>query len=426
MFSPAMASSRRAEFRGPAKRGGSGRVEPVVFIDHNKVQSDRLVAETLPLGDLELKFQSFGWHVARCNGNDIGSLLTVFEEFRTVVDRPKICICDTIKGCGVSFMEHPRSLRENDGLYRWHRAPNDSDYKAAVDELSQLIGRRAADLGVPSPERAIARPSPAEHWVTSTETLTAAYGARLTDLGGQNDKLVVLDADLAVDCGLTPFRAAFPDRFIENGIAEQDMVSVAGGLALHGFLPVVNSFGCFLASRAHEQIFTNTTERTKIIYVNYFAGLLPAAPGASHQSLRDIALFRTLPRCLVVQPSTPTETVALLNYLVEETDGTSMMRLQLGRFPQVEDFPGGASLAFGRGTVLREGIDAVLFCYGPIMAAQAAGAASRLEKEGFSLRVVVTPWLNSIDMPWLERQIDGVERIFVLEDHGPVGGRLPF
>lgn len=105
----------------------------------------------------------------------------------------------------------------------------------------------------------------------------------------------MLDADLADDCSLRPFERAFPDRFIENGIAEQDMVSTAGGFARHGFLPVVNSFGAFLCSRANEQVYLNMLERTRIIYVAHYAGLIPAAAGQSHQSLRDISLFGALP-----------------------------------------------------------------------------------------------------------------------------------
>ncbi len=92
---------------------------------------------------------------------------------------------------------------------------------------------------------------------------------------------------------------------------------MAGGLALHGLLPVVNSFGVFLASRANEQIYNNATENTKIIYVCHYAGLIPAGPGKSHQSLRDISLFGALPNCVVLEPCNAVETRQALEWCVE-------------------------------------------------------------------------------------------------------------
>ena len=89
----------------------------------------------------------------------------------------------------------------------------------------------------------------------------------------------MLDGDLMVDCGTLPFQREFPERFVECGIAEQDMVSQAGALALKGKLPIVHSFACFLSTRPNEQIYNNATERTKVIYHASLAGLLPAGPG---------------------------------------------------------------------------------------------------------------------------------------------------
>ena len=105
----------------------------------------------------------------------------------------------------------------------------------------------------------------------------------------------MLDADLASDCRVRAFELAYPERFVECGIAEQDMVSMAAGMARHGLLPVVNSFASFLASRANEQIYNQASEGTKVIYALHYAGLIPAGPGKSHQSLRDVSLLGALP-----------------------------------------------------------------------------------------------------------------------------------
>src|SRR5690606_1889415 len=99
------------------------------------------------------------------------------------------------------------------------------------------------------------------------------------------------DGDLVLDTGLIPFRERFRDRFLECGIAEQDMVSQAGGMAIQGLVPVVHSFACFLTPRAAEQIYNNATEHTKVLYTGSLAGLLPGMPGHSHQMVNDISLL---------------------------------------------------------------------------------------------------------------------------------------
>ena len=244
----------------------------------------------------------------------------------------------------------------------------------------------------------------------------------LVELGRRRKDIVVLDADLAADCGLRPFEEAFPERFIENGIAEQDMVSMAGGLALQGFLPIVNSFSVFLASRANEQIYTNATEKTKIIYVSHYAGLIPAGPGKSHQGLRDISLFGALPNCVTMEPCNAVETKIALDWCVEETEDNCMLRLAISPSPRTIILPEDYDFTFGRGCVLKDGKDAILFAYGPVMIHEALLASELLEKENFSLKVVNMPWLNRVDKDWFEDVAADCEAIFVLDNHAAVGG----
>ena len=135
-----------------------------------------------------------------------------------------------------------------------------------------------------------------KNWITNSLTES------LIKFSKKNKNIVVLDADLSDDLNLKKFAKIFPNRFIQNGIAEQDMVSMAGGIALQGMLPVVNSFASFLTARANEQIYNNATENTKIIYLNLYAGLLPAGAGKSHQSLRDISLLNSIPNFRIFHP----------------------------------------------------------------------------------------------------------------------------
>ena len=233
--------------------------------------------------------------------------------------------------------------------------------------------------------------TPAAGSQATDEYVAEAYGRALLELAEIHPGLVVLDGDLASDCRVRAFELAHPARFVENGIAEQDMVSMAGGLARQGLLPVVNSFASFLSSRANEQIYNNASERTKVIYALHYAGLIPAGPGKSHQSLRDISLLGSLPNCAVVQPGNAIETRALLGWAVEEATENVAVRLAIGPSPRRIELPPGWRLQPGRGTVLHEGDDAVLFAYGPVMLHEALTAAETLRAAGSRLRVVDLP-----------------------------------
>lgn len=395
------------------------------IVDMNRIQSDKPVEAIIDLGELERKFETFGWHTARCDGHDFAELERVFTEFRQVSDKPKVLIADTIKGKGVSFMEGPAALKAGNGLYPWHSgAPDDEAFETAYAEIAARINAQldAFGLGELATEVIDRRERNRVRLKDRADKVVTAYGKALLELGRERQDIVVMDADLSADCGLRPFENAFPDRFIESGIAEQDMVSTAGGLALNGCLPIVNSFGVFLASRSNEQIYNNATEKTKIIYVCHYAGLIPAGPGKSHQSLRDISLFGALPDCVILEPGNEVETRQALRWCVNEAQQSCMIRLVIGPSPGVIPVAEDGRFTFGRGTVLNEGDDAVLFSYGPVMLNEALTAAERLKSHGFSLKVINMPWLNRVDVDWLETVIGDTESVFVLDDHAGYGG----
>jgi transketolase len=407
-----------------------------VVVDRNELQSDKRTDEIVSLGDLEERFRAFGWHVQTCAGHDMHELREAFVSFRDVHDRPQALVARTIKGKGVSFMEHPLALEEGGGTYRWHAgAPDDESYTRAFVELVERLGRRLDALGL---EPVVLEPVdlPKERpggtlegepesgagtrAKVTDEYVVDVYGDELVRLGAEHGHLVVLDADLASDCRVRAFELAFPDRFLECGIAEQDMVSTAAGLARQGLLPVVNSFASFLASRANEQIYNQASEGAKVIYALHYAGLLPAGPGKSHQSLRDISLLGALPNVAIVQPAGSEEARALLCWAVEEAAENVAIRLAIGPSPRRIDVSG--ALVPGRGSVLREGADAILLAYGPVMLHEALVASELLEEDGIGLAVVDMPWLNRFDPVWLDQTVGQYERVFVLEDHAPVGG----
>jgi transketolase len=407
-----------------------------VVVDRNEVQSDKPTEEIVALGELETKLRAFGWQVETVDGHDHAALRAVFARFREGHDTPKALVARTVKGKGVSFMEHPAAIAEGGGTYRWHAgAPGDEPFALAVAELEARLAERCAALGLSPLALETAEPETAVRGLegepesgagsrgvaVSDEYVVEAYGDALLELAAQRDDLVVLDADLASDCRVRAFELAYPERFFQSGIAEQDMVSTAAGMARHGLLPVVNSFASFLASRANEQIYNQASERSKVLYALHYAGLIPAGPGKSHQSVRDISLLGALPNVTIVQPASWDETGALLRWAVNDAEESVAVRLAIGPSPRRLDLP--ANVSHGRGTVLCEGSDAVLLAYGPVMLHEALLAAERLAESGeLSLRVVAMPWLNRFDEEWLAAEVGAFEPVFVLEDHAPVGG----
>jgi transketolase len=396
-----------------------------VIVDFNKIQTDKPVKNVIDLGDLENKFTAFGWYVERCDGHNFAEMESVFARFKMIKDRPKVLIADTVKGKGISFMEGPESLKKGSGLYQWHSgAPDDNSFEQGYAELTERINAQLAKLKMKPLALEIieTREKGRIKLKDVAEKVVTAYGEALVEIAKTRKDIIVLDADLASDCGLRPFEYAFPERFIENGIAEQDMVSAAGGLALQGFLPIVNSFGVFLASRANEQIYANATERTKIIYVCHYAGVIPAGPGKSHQSLRDISLFNALPNCTSIEPCNAIETKAALEWCVNEAKENCMIRLAISPSPRTIALPADYKFSCGQGSILKDGKDAVLIGYGPVMLNEALKAAELLEAKGFSLKVIDMPWLNRTDAGWLEQAIGGCPAVYVLENHAPSGG----
>jgi transketolase len=405
-----------------------------IVVDRNALQSDKPTNEILSLADLEARLRAFGWHVATCDGHDVSALRAAFASFRDVTDRPQALVADTIKGQGVSFMEHPVALVEGGGIYRWHAgAPDDDAFARAFAEIEARVVERLAAQGlgpltlepVASPEERSASLEGEPESGAGTRAVTDcyvvdAYGDELVALGRRHEELVVLDADLASDCRIRAFELTFPERFVECGIAEQDMVSTAAGLARQGLLPVVNSFASFLASRANEQIYNQASEGTKVVYVLHYAGLIPAGPGKSHQSLRDISLLGALPNVSIVQPAGLEETRELLRWAVEDAVESVAIRLAIGPSPRHIEPDG--RLEPGRGRLLRDGDDAVLVSYGPVMLHEALTASELLASSGVGVAVVDLPWLNRFDSDWAIEVLGARDHVFVLEDHSPVGG----
>jgi transketolase len=388
--------------------------EIVAIVDHNKLQSDSAVSAVSDLGAIEEKFRAFGWEVRRIDGHDFAAMRAAFASFERVTDRPKVIVADTVKGKGVSFME---GLACGDQTYHFHAgAPTLDNYLAAVAELTTKIDAQLAHLGQP-PLALASAPLPARIAPARPETLVLAYGDELLTLARSRKNIVVLDADLLSDCGIEAFKTELPDRFIECGIAEQHMVSAAGGMALNGILPVVHSFACFLSTRANEHIYNNATERTKIIYTATLAGVVPGGPGHSHQSVRDISAIGAVPGLTAIEPCSEREARLAIRWAVDENDASTYLRFVNVPLDLPYSLPASYALQVGRGVTLREGSEVALVGYGPLLLSNAWRAAEELAAHGISAAVIDLPWLNRIDDDWVSTAFARFGAVVTLDNH---------
>ena len=246
-----------------------------------------------------------------------------------------------------------------------------------------------------------------------------AYGEALALLGKENEKLVVLDADLSGSTKTGTFKKAFPDRFFNFGIAEADMICAAAGFAFSGYVPFTSTFAVFGTGRAYEQI-RNTVAYTganvKLAFTH--AGLSVGEDGGSHQSLEDISLMRVLPGMTVFCPCDAAETFKAVK-AAAEIDGPVYIRLSR---PGTDDVTGDSTpFVPGKAVVLRDGSDAAIFATG-LMVTRALKAADILAAEGISAAVVDVHTIKPLDEECILSYNGKVRAIVTAEEHFITGG----
>ena len=246
-----------------------------------------------------------------------------------------------------------------------------------------------------------------------------AYGEALAALGRENDKIVVMDADLAGATKTVTFKKAFPDRFYDFGIAEADMICAAAGFAFSGYVPFASTFAIFGAGRAFEQIRNSVAypgANVKLAFTH--AGLAVGEDGGSHQSLEDIALMRELPGMTVFSPCDAAETHKTVRAAAEIT-GPVFIRLTR---PGTDDITDDATpFVPGKALVLRDGTDAAIFATG-LMVTRALAAADILAAVGISAAVVNFHTIKPIDEECILSYNGKVRAIVTAEDHFIAGG----
>jgi transketolase len=253
---------------------------------------------------------------------------------------------------------------------------------------------------------------------SSGDSLREAFGKELTRIAPEFPGLVVLDADVAGGTGVHHFRKAHPDKFIQFGIAEQNMVAAAGGLAATGLIPVVTGFACFL-ERAYEQA------RLSVAYSNRNVKIVASHPGldvgpdgGSAQAFEDMAAFRAIPGMTVISPADPLEQAQATRAILE-FDGPVYMRT--GRSAATRLFDDTHVFEIGKGQIIRHGTDVTLVACG-VEVARSLKAAELLAEDGIEARVVNMPTIKPIDTALLRRCAEETGCMVTAEDHNIYGG----
>lgn len=250
------------------------------------------------------------------------------------------------------------------------------------------------------------------------KAIRVAYGEALAVLGAKNDKIVVLDADLAHATMTATFANQFPDRFFNAGIAEANMVSMSAGLSTMGYIPFCSTFAVFGAGRAYEQV------RNSVAYPNFnvklcmtHAGITLGEDGGSHQAIEDLALMRVIPGMTVIVPCDANETHRAVNALAE-MKGPAYLRL--ARLPS-EVFEEEQPFEIGKANVLHEGTDVAVFACG-IMVKTALDCADELAKQGVSAAVINVHTLKPIDRDCVLKYARKCGKVVTVEEHSVIGG----
>ncbi len=253
---------------------------------------------------------------------------------------------------------------------------------------------------------------------SSGDSLREVFGKTLTELANEHPDVVVLDADVAGGTGVHHFRKAHPDRFVQCGIAEQNMMAMAGGMAATGLIPVVTTFAVFMLRSIEQARLSIAYPDMNVKIVASHPGLDVGPDGASAQCLEDIACYRAIPNMVVLSPCDAIEIEQATKAIIEY-QGPVYMRTGRSDTPRIlnEDY----QFEIGKGRILREGTDITLIGCG-VTTSRSLEAAKLLEQEGISTRVVNMSTIKPIDTELIKQCAEETKGIVTAEDHNIYGG----
>lgn len=246
-----------------------------------------------------------------------------------------------------------------------------------------------------------------------------AFGQALFELGRENEDVVVLDADLASSTRATFFAEEFPNRFFQMGIAEQNMMGVAAGLALMGKIPFVTTFAVFATKRACDQVTISVAyPNLNVKIIGAYTGLLSGCTGATHQAIEDIAIMRAIPNMVVIDPADAEEMRQAVRVIAGH-HGPVYLRETRDEWPDI--FSSSYKFEIGKSTIVREGTDAVIIACG-VMTSESLKAAEMLADESISVKVINMSTIKPIDKTAIVESAKETGAVITAENHNIFGG----
>ncbi len=253
----------------------------------------------------------------------------------------------------------------------------------------------------------------------SKKSIRGAFGEELAALGRENPSIVALDADLSGSTQTTQFAKAYPERFFDVGIAEQDLITTALGLSLTGKIPFAATFAVFATGRAYDQIRNSICyQRANVKIIGAHGGITVGEDGASHQALEDISLMRGLPNMTVIVPGDYEQTRQVVRFAAK-SNGPVYIRLSRMNVPDVYDVK--YKFDINKAIILKEGSDVTLITCGDILS-EVIKAGEFLNKKGISAEIINIPVIKPLDSETIIKSIKKTKLAVTVENHSVIGG----
>ncbi|MBF2054121.1 MAG: transketolase [Candidatus Sericytochromatia bacterium] len=407
-----------------AMLAGSRKLSNLIgIVDRNRIQQSNFCDQIVDAEPLDEKFRSFGWETVRINGHDFDAIAEAFAKARANTDKPFMIVADTEKGYGVSFLSgqlkrHGVALSAAEKEQAYAELPVADDLDIAALTQSRKDFGPVAEL---QPVRLSYSLSSADFDPAKKYAARAAYGDALKKLGGLSERIWVLDGDTSNSTYSDRFAGAYPDRHLECGIAEQNLVSAAVGVAATGKVAVSNSFARFF-ERAYDQIEMGAYSQANFKIVGSHVGISIGEDGASQMAMADCGFMRAIPDAVVLSPSDYVSAFKLTQALLEH-EGFCYMRTFRGAasvlYSADESFP------LGDYKVLRQSeSDAAVVLATGYVVHEALKAADKLAESGLNVRVIDVYSLKPFNNDKLRAECEslGIKHVFTLEDHYATGG----
>lgn len=374
--------------------------------------------ETMQGHDLKIykeRAKSFGWEAIVIDGHNFDEIILAFEKAGKNKDKPTMIIAKTIKGKGVSFLE---------GKDGWHgKALKEDELQIALEELGEFDKNIRGELSQPEKVKPasykVSQSSLEDHPLDKPLATRKAYGRALVKIHPDFPDMVVLDAETSNSTYAEIFKEAYPDRFFEMFIAEQNMIGTALGFSRRGKIPFVSTFAAFF-TRGFDQIRMSQYSDANIKFIGSHAGVSIGEDGPSQMGLEDIAMFRTILDGIVLYPSDAVSTEKLIR-LAAEHKGIVYIRTTRSATPIIynedEEFEIGGSK-----TVRQSDNDQMTIVGAGITLHETLVAYEKLKEENISVRIIDLYSIKPIDKVALEKAAKETKAIISVEDHNPEGG----